>query len=143
MRAETALACAKPWVMIDHALEVDHGTRAVSVKNITGSDFYLIGHFPDYSVYPGMLLLEGLMQTAEFIRLQRKRRQVWTERELRSRFLYPVVPGDRVKYILQCTKEDDGLICFDGEGWVNEIKVIDAVLIFGKEGDPDSGGAIC
>jgi 3-hydroxyacyl-[acyl-carrier-protein] dehydratase len=138
MRAEDVLPYAKPWILIDDALEVENGMRAVSIKNISSSDFYLMGHFPKRSIYPGMLLLEGIKQTVEFIRLQRKHKGNWLEQEISSRFLYLVRPGDRVKYVVYCLREDDAEISFSGEGWAGERKVIQAVLSYRKEGLADA-----
>jgi 3-hydroxyacyl-[acyl-carrier-protein] dehydratase len=143
VKIEGVLPYAKPWIMIDEAIEVENGVRAVSVKNISSSDFFLIGHFPDGSIYPGMLLLEGMKQTTEFLRLRRKEAGKWTEREIGCRFLHPVEPGDRVKYVVHSLTEDPESITFRGDGWVGERRVIQATITYRKEDAGNDGGTFC
>ncbi|MFS0836947.1 3-hydroxyacyl-ACP dehydratase FabZ family protein [Paenibacillus sp. 1P03SA] len=99
MPAEAYLQYAKPWIMVDRI--IGESDRAIStLKNISSSDFYLIGHFPSYSVYPGMLMVECILQSAELL-LKRQfpgRPESCLFGEVASRFLSPVVPGDSVRF---------------------------------------------
>ncbi|MFD2117020.1 3-hydroxyacyl-ACP dehydratase FabZ [Paenibacillus yanchengensis] len=51
-----------PFLLIDRILEVEPGVRAVGLKNVTMNEPYFVGHFPDYPVMPGVLIVEALAQ---------------------------------------------------------------------------------
>lgn len=65
-----------PFLLVDRILEMD-GERAVGIKNVTGTEPYLVGHFPDEPILPGVLLLEAMSQVGgscwPTIRATRKR----------------------------------------------------------------------
>ena len=53
-----------PFVLVDRVLEHDPKGRLVAVKNVTGSEEYFEGHFPQQPVMPGVLIMESLAQAA-------------------------------------------------------------------------------
>ena len=53
-----------PFIMIDKVLEVEPGKHAVSIKNVSGNDILLLGHFPEKAILPGAAIIEAMAQTA-------------------------------------------------------------------------------
>lgn len=51
-----------PFLLVDRILEVEWGKRAVGIKNVSMGDQFFQGHFPDYPVMPGVLIIEALAQ---------------------------------------------------------------------------------
>ena len=51
-----------PFLLIDRILEVEVGKRAVGIKNVTINEPFFTGHFPQYPVMPGVLIVEALAQ---------------------------------------------------------------------------------
>jgi 3-hydroxyacyl-[acyl-carrier-protein] dehydratase len=55
-----------PFLLIDRIIEIELEpvTRAVAIKNVTANEPFFQGHFPDYPIMPGVLVIEALAQTA-------------------------------------------------------------------------------
>lgn len=51
-----------PFLLVDKVLELDPGKKAVGIKNVTMNEPFFQGHFPDYAVMPGVLIVEALAQ---------------------------------------------------------------------------------
>jgi 3-hydroxyacyl-[acyl-carrier-protein] dehydratase len=51
-----------PFLLVDRIEELEVGVRAVGVKNVTQNEPYFQGHFPDYPVMPGVLIIEAMAQ---------------------------------------------------------------------------------
>ncbi|MVO98869.1 3-hydroxyacyl-ACP dehydratase FabZ family protein [Paenibacillus lutrae] len=101
MSADVYSLYPKPWIMVDRIIDRS-AARITTVKLISASDFYLQGHFPSYSVYPGMLMVECILQSAELLLGQRQGvgsvGPSYIVSEIASRFLSPVTPGDTVVF---------------------------------------------
>src|SRR3569623_3346020 len=53
-----------PLLMIDRIIEVDGDNSAIGIKNVSVNEPIFQGHFPGNPVFPGVLIIEGLAQTA-------------------------------------------------------------------------------
>ena len=97
----TLLPHRYPFLMVDKIIEIDGDQSAIGIKNVTMNEPQFMGHFPDHPIMPGVLLVEGMAQTAGAICA----RKVGTGTNLvyfmtidNARFRKPVVPGDRVEF---------------------------------------------
>jgi 3-hydroxyacyl-[acyl-carrier-protein] dehydratase len=97
----TLLPHRYPFLMVDKIIEIDGDQSAIGIKNVTVNEPHFMGHFPDHPIMPGVLLVEGMAQTAGAICA----RKAGTGSNLvyfmtidNARFRRPVVPGDRVEY---------------------------------------------
>ena len=51
-----------PFLLVDRLEELEPGIRAVGIKNVTQNEPFFQGHFPDYPVMPGVLIIEAMAQ---------------------------------------------------------------------------------
>src|SRR5512138_90273 len=86
-----------PFLLVDRIVELD-AERIVGIKNVTNTEPFFTGHFPDFPVMPGVLIIEAMAQTAGVLVLKsipdRERKLVLLVSVDSARFRRPVVPGD-------------------------------------------------
>jgi 3-hydroxyacyl-[acyl-carrier-protein] dehydratase len=51
-----------PFLLVDRIEELEAGARVVGVKNVTQNEPFFQGHFPDYPVMPGVLIIDAMAQ---------------------------------------------------------------------------------
>ncbi len=90
-----------PFLLIDRVVEVVRKQRIVALKNVTINEPFFQGHFPDYPIMPGVLLVEAIAQAGGALLLNEipdrgDKLMVFTGIE-RAKFRRPVVPGDQVR----------------------------------------------
>lgn len=89
-----------PFLLVDKITEIDNGKRVTGIKNVTVNEPFFQGHFPDYPVMPGVLILEALAQTGAVVMLQKEENKGkigFLAGIDNCRFKRQVVPGDQLK----------------------------------------------
>ncbi|MBB3453308.1 3-hydroxyacyl-[acyl-carrier-protein] dehydratase [Rhizobium sp. BK313] len=90
-----------PFLMVDKIIEIDSDNSAIGIKNVTANEPQFTGHFPGSPIMPGVLLIEGMAQTAGAICARKDGiggNLVYFMTIDNARFRKPVVPGDRVEF---------------------------------------------
>src|SRR6202035_4612918 len=89
-----------PMLLVDAILELEE-ERIVGIKNVTVNEPFFIGHFPDFPVMPGVLIVEAMAQTAGVLVLKnipdRDKKLVLLVSVDAAKFRKPVVPGDQLR----------------------------------------------
>jgi len=96
-----------PFLLVDKIIDLQPGVGAVGVKNIASGEFFFQGHFPDYPIFPGVLIIEALAQVGAVAILstdENKGRIVLFAGVDGFRFREPVFPGDSLRLEVQLTK---------------------------------------
>jgi 3-hydroxyacyl-[acyl-carrier-protein] dehydratase len=97
----TLLPHRYPFLLVDKIIEIDGDSSAIGIKNVTANEPHFTGHFPDHPIMPGVLLIEGMAQTAGAICTRKAAsgsNLVYFMTIDNARFRKPVVPGDRVEF---------------------------------------------
>lgn len=128
-----ALPHRYPFLLIDRIIDIQGDERGIGIKNVTINEPQFVGHFPNNPVMPGVLLLEGMAQTAGVICIYAtgqlaKPRQVYFLTIDKAKFRKPVVPGDVVEYHVAKMKNRKNMWWFRGEAKVKGEVVAEAEL---------------
>jgi 3-hydroxyacyl-[acyl-carrier-protein] dehydratase len=96
-----------PFLLVDRILELEEGKRAVGIKNVTANEEYFNGHFPEFPVMPGVLIVEALAQVgavAMLIKDENRGRLAFFAGIDNCRFKRQVVPGDQLRLEVEMTR---------------------------------------
>jgi 3-hydroxyacyl-[acyl-carrier-protein] dehydratase len=90
-----------PFLLIDRVIEMEPRHRIVALKNVTINEPHFTGHFPDYPIMPGVLMVEAIAQAGGALLLaeipdRESKLMVFTSIE-NARFRRPVTPGDQLR----------------------------------------------
>ncbi|MCA9488583.1 MAG: 3-hydroxyacyl-ACP dehydratase FabZ [Myxococcales bacterium] len=123
---EAALPHRDPFVMVDELVEVELRKRAVAIKRVRADEDWARGHFPGNPVFPGVLLIEALAQTAALCYLsdpEMAGKGVFLLGVEKMRFRKIVRPGDELRLEVTATAEKRRIVFFDVEATVDGVRV--------------------
>ena len=120
-----------PFLLVDRVKNVVFDSEATGIKLVSGNEPYFAGHFPDFPVMPGVLIVEAIAQTASVMvaamnpDLTSGKLVFFTTVE-KARFRQPVRPGDVVKLHVLKDKNKGPLWKFNGKASVDGKLVAEA-----------------
>ena len=120
-----------PFLMVDRIVDMDRDESAVGIKNVTMNEPFFQGHFPNFPIMPGVLIVEGLAQTAGALCVSNfdtsyKPQLVYFMGIDRAKFRKPVLPGDQLHYHVKKIRSRGKAWRFHGEAKVNGQIVAEA-----------------
>jgi 3-hydroxyacyl-[acyl-carrier-protein] dehydratase len=122
-----------PFLLVDRIDELEPGARAVGIKNVTQNEPFFKGHFPDYPVMPGVLIIEAMAQVGAV--------GVMAGREHKDklalfagidgvRFRRQVLPGDVLRMEVEIERLKGRVGRGRGRATVGDERVCEAELMF-------------
>jgi 3-hydroxyacyl-[acyl-carrier-protein] dehydratase len=121
-----------PMLLVDSILELE-AERIVGIKNVTVNEPFFMGHFPDFPVMPGVLIVEAMAQVAGVLVLKsipdRKSKLVLLASINEAKFRRPVLPGDQLRIEMKVTKRKASIAKMHGQATVNGALVAEAELM--------------
>lgn len=127
-----------PMIMVDTVVELVPDRRIRTTKNVTGNEIQFLGHFPDYAIMPGTLIVEAFGQSASILFLRSTGVSLQPGDFLvlgvirDMRFLAPVFPGDRLEITVDVLKIAGDITLVEGEVSVDSAVVARGTLGFAR-----------
>jgi beta-hydroxyacyl-ACP dehydratase FabZ len=121
-----------PFLLVDRILEMEPGRRVVGLKNVTITEPYFMGHFPEESVMPGVLIIEAMAQVGAAMvlagRPERGNVALYLVALDGVKFRRPVVPGDQLRLEMTMLREKAKVMRMRGEAYVDGALVAEAEI---------------
>ncbi len=123
-----------PFLLVDKVVHLEEGRRITGIKSVTINEHFFQGHFPDYPVMPGVLIIEAMAQTGGILAFKSEPTEmagklVYFLTIDRARFRKPVRPGDEIRLELEVLRRRGDIWRFKGEAYVGDELVAEAELM--------------
>ena len=141
MTFEEVKLCLKqrfPMLMVDRVLELEPGKSIKTLKNVSGNEIQLLGHFPDFAIMPGTCMIEAIGQSASLLFSHTtgtgmKPGEVMALAAVNDmRFLAPVLPGHTLIMEVKILKMTDQAALIEGAASVDNVLVARGKLSFAR-----------
>jgi len=122
-----------PFLLIDRVVEIERKQRIVAIKNVSFNEPQFQGHFPDYPIMPGVLMVEAIAQAGGALLLteipdRENKLMVFTGID-NAKFRRPVVPGDQVRIEVKVLNWRTSAVRMQGTATVDGKVVCEATVM--------------
>lgn len=112
-----------PFLLVDRILDIEPGVKITGIKNVTINEEFFQGHFPDYPIMPGVLIIEAMAQVAGILAFRSSAttvKSVYFMSIEKAKFRKPVVPGDQLKLEVSVIQYRGNVWKFSGHAIVDD-----------------------
>tara|TARA_Y100000768_G_scaffold388339_1_gene383660 strand:+ start:7502 stop:7933 length:432 start_codon:yes stop_codon:yes gene_type:complete len=143
MNIQNYLPHRYPFLLIDKVIDIKKNESIIAQKNVSINEPFFQGHFPDYPVFPGVLLLEAMAQSTAILDVESNNRDMTNQLYYfvgidKARFKKQVIPGDIIIITAKLTQSKSEIYKFSAECKVDETTVCTADLIGAVRSKNDS-----
>ena len=121
-----------PLLLIDRVIDITPHVKVVAIKNVTRNEPFFNGHFPDYPIFPGVLIVEAMAQAGGFLLLNYdedpKGKLVYFTGINNVKFRKPVTPGDQMRLEVEVIKMYKSTAKMKGKAYVDGKVVASAEM---------------
>lgn len=131
-----------PFLLVDRVDELEPGKRAIGAKNVTANEEFFQGHFPDYPVMPGVLIVEAIAQVGAVALLSLEEHQgkiAFFAGINNVRFKRQVKPGDTLRLEVELKQIRRGIGSGEGVATVDGEVACKGEFMFAIAPDPNAG----
>lgn len=124
-----------PFLLIDRVVELELDKRILAYKNISVNEGVFEGHFPEYPVFPGVMIIEAMAQASGILGFKTVNKtpndgSIYLFAGIDEvRFKRQVTPGDRLYIEARKVSEKRGIWKFDCEARVDDELVTKAIIM--------------
>tara|TARA_B100001109_G_scaffold111132_1_gene90712 strand:+ start:6248 stop:6679 length:432 start_codon:yes stop_codon:yes gene_type:complete len=134
MNIQNYLPHRYPFLLIDKVIDIKKNKSIIAQKNVSYNEPFFQGHFPEYPVFPGVLLLESMAQATAILDVESNERDMTNQLYYfvgidKARFKKQVVPGDIIIITANLNQSKSEIHKFSAECKVNDTIVCTADLI--------------
>jgi 3-hydroxyacyl-[acyl-carrier-protein] dehydratase len=118
-----------PFLLVDRIIEIEPGTKAVGIKNVTFNEGFFQGHFPGQPIMPGVLIIEAMAQVGGLLAFcsgVSVGKTVYFMSIEKAKFRKPVVPGDQLRLEINVLHQRGNVWKFSGNAIVDQKVVAEA-----------------
>lgn len=122
-----------PFLMIDRIIEIDGDETAIGIKNVTFNEPIFQGHFPENPIFPGVLIIEGMAQTAGAIVIKHdstggRKNIVLMLGVDKAKFRKPSGPGDTIEFHIAKIQRRRNVGRYKAEAIVRGVVIAEAEI---------------
>ena len=122
-----------PFLLVDRIEELEIGKRVIGIKNVTVNEPFFQGHFPGKPIMPGVLIIEAMAQVGGVLAFksanQGGAKLVYFMGIDKAKFRKPVLPGDRLRFVVDVLRARHPYWKMRGEAYVEDSLVCEAELM--------------
>ncbi len=128
-----ALPHRYPFILVDRIIGIKGDECGIGIKNVTANEPQFLGHFPNRPVMPGVLVIEGMAQTAGVLCIRSlgptaKPNLVYFLTIDKAKFRKPALPGDTIEYHVRKLSRRKNMWWFRAEAKVAGTLIAEAEL---------------
>jgi 3-hydroxyacyl-[acyl-carrier-protein] dehydratase len=125
----TTMAKTMRFILIDRIVSLESGKQIKAIKSVSLAEEYLADHFPVFPVLPGVLLLQGLIESASWLVREAENfahSMILLEQARNVKYKSFLAPGGQIEYTVEAKTIEENVSSFTGFGASDDERIVEA-----------------